>query len=168
MYFGERALLDTEKERKRSSTVKAETYCNLYWLHVDDFNEIVGYFPGVKEMVKTVAQRKIDMDKAREDALRKEKAMKEKANFLKDIKAAKDNESILKGEKSVKALDPALIKAEEAKNKIVYKIDTYGSYKMLWFQAMVWVILFITMELPFRAAFVGNMFFFFVWTWRST
>ena len=51
-YFGEICLLTNAR---RVASVRAETYCNLYSLHKEHFNEVLESYPFMKRMMESVA-----------------------------------------------------------------------------------------------------------------
>lgn len=59
-YFGETALIS---DAPRSATVKAETECDLYFLHKDDFKEILMANPWIAEEIRANMARKSEIKK---------------------------------------------------------------------------------------------------------
>ncbi|XP_078697615.1 potassium/sodium hyperpolarization-activated cyclic nucleotide-gated channel 2-like isoform X2 [Branchiostoma floridae x Branchiostoma belcheri] len=55
-YFGEICLLTRER---RMASIRAETYCNLFSLHVDHFNEVLREYPKMREHMEEVAQERL-------------------------------------------------------------------------------------------------------------
>ena len=51
-YFGEICLLT---KARRVASVRAETYCNLYSLHKEHFNEVLESYPFMKRAMESVA-----------------------------------------------------------------------------------------------------------------
>ena len=84
MVFGEKALFDG----KRTSTVQAETYCNIYVLDVADFHEVADHFPGIRECVRLIAQHKIDLYIEASNVRSKEKQLERIKTIGRDIKRA--------------------------------------------------------------------------------
>ncbi|XP_049603307.1 potassium/sodium hyperpolarization-activated cyclic nucleotide-gated channel 2 [Syngnathus scovelli] len=56
-YFGEICLLT---RGRRTASVRAETYCRLYSLSVDDFNEVLEEYPMMRRAFETVAIDRLD------------------------------------------------------------------------------------------------------------
>ncbi|KAJ8247943.1 hypothetical protein GJAV_G00252370 [Gymnothorax javanicus] len=56
-YFGEICLLT---RGRRTASVRAETYCRLYSLSVDNFNEVLEEFPMMRRAFETVALDRLD------------------------------------------------------------------------------------------------------------
>jgi len=56
-YFGHLSLILKEK---RSGSVKALTYCDVFTLHRDDFNQIKGEYPELTELLKKMSSRGTD------------------------------------------------------------------------------------------------------------
>ena len=55
-YFGEICLLTNAR---RVASVRAETYCNLYSLHKEHFNEVLGSYPFMKRAMESVAAERL-------------------------------------------------------------------------------------------------------------
>ena len=51
-YFGEICLLT---KARRVASVRSETYCNLYSLHKDHFNEVLESYPFMKRAMESIA-----------------------------------------------------------------------------------------------------------------
>ena len=51
-YFGEICLLTNAR---RVASVRAETYCNVFSLHVDHFNAILGSYPFMRRTMESIA-----------------------------------------------------------------------------------------------------------------
>ncbi|KAL0968689.1 hypothetical protein UPYG_G00270250 [Umbra pygmaea] len=56
-YFGEICLLT---QGRRTASVRAETYCRLYSLSVDNFNEVLEEYPMMRRAFETVALDRLD------------------------------------------------------------------------------------------------------------
>ncbi|KAK6317759.1 hypothetical protein J4Q44_G00110500 [Coregonus suidteri] len=56
-YFGEICLLT---RGRRTASVRAETYCRLYSLSVDNFNEVLEEYPVMRRALETVALDRLD------------------------------------------------------------------------------------------------------------
>ncbi|XP_075464246.1 potassium/sodium hyperpolarization-activated cyclic nucleotide-gated channel 3 isoform X2 [Ascaphus truei] len=56
-YFGEICLLT---RGRRTASVRADTYCRLYSLSVDNFNEVLEEFPMMRRAFETVAMDRLD------------------------------------------------------------------------------------------------------------
>nr|XP_023995042.1 potassium/sodium hyperpolarization-activated cyclic nucleotide-gated channel 2-like [Salvelinus alpinus] len=56
-YFGEICLLT---RGRRTASVRAETYCRLYSLSVDNFNEVLEEYPMMRRAFETVALDRLD------------------------------------------------------------------------------------------------------------
>ncbi|OCT69636.1 potassium/sodium hyperpolarization-activated cyclic nucleotide-gated channel 1 [Xenopus laevis] len=56
-YFGEICLLT---RGRRTASVKADTYCRLYSLSVDNFNEVLEEYPMMRRAFETVAMDRLD------------------------------------------------------------------------------------------------------------
>ncbi|XP_054040380.1 potassium/sodium hyperpolarization-activated cyclic nucleotide-gated channel 1-like [Rissa tridactyla] len=56
-YFGEICLLT---KGRRTASVRADTYCRLYSLSVDDFNEVLEEYPMMRRAFETVAIDRLD------------------------------------------------------------------------------------------------------------
>ncbi|KAI5100418.1 potassium/sodium hyperpolarization-activated cyclic nucleotide-gated channel 3 [Silurus meridionalis] len=56
-YFGEICLLT---RGRRTASVRAETYCRLYSLSVDNFNEVLEEYPMMRQAFETVALDRLD------------------------------------------------------------------------------------------------------------
>jgi len=57
-FFGEIALFTENK--KRTATVKSITYCDLYRLDREHFNEVLNKYPEIAEYIKSVAKQRIE------------------------------------------------------------------------------------------------------------
>ncbi|XP_063720665.1 potassium/sodium hyperpolarization-activated cyclic nucleotide-gated channel 1-like [Symsagittifera roscoffensis] len=55
-YFGEICLLT---KCRRTASIRAESYCNLYSLEVEDFNDVVREFPEVRDKMEQVARLRL-------------------------------------------------------------------------------------------------------------
>ncbi|XP_075264164.1 potassium/sodium hyperpolarization-activated cyclic nucleotide-gated channel 1-like [Convolutriloba macropyga] len=55
-YFGEICLLT---KCRRTASIRAESYCNVYSLEVEDFNEVVREFPEVRDKMEQVARLRL-------------------------------------------------------------------------------------------------------------
>ena len=51
-YFGEICLLT---KARRVASVRSETYCNLYSLHKDHFNDVLESYPFMKRAMESIA-----------------------------------------------------------------------------------------------------------------
>ena len=58
-YFGEICLLT---KARRVASVRAETYCNLYSLHKEHFNEVLESYPFMKRAMESVAAERYIME----------------------------------------------------------------------------------------------------------
>eukprot|EP01135_Chromosphaera_perkinsii_P001311 Nk52_evm38s164 gene=Nk52_evmTU38s164 len=58
-FFGEICLLVGDRTR-RSASVRASTYCDLYSLERSDFNEILKDFPEVKNKLRSIAVKRLE------------------------------------------------------------------------------------------------------------
>ncbi|KAE8636375.1 hypothetical protein XENTR_v10002962 [Xenopus tropicalis] len=67
-YFGEICLLT---KGRRTASVRAETYCRLYSLSVENFNEVLEEYPMMRRAFETVAIDRLDRIGFREDLARK-------------------------------------------------------------------------------------------------
>ncbi|NXA02960.1 HCN4 protein, partial [Nesospiza acunhae] len=56
-YFGEICLLT---RGRRTASVRADTYCRLYSLAVDNFNEVLEEYPMMRRAFETVAMDRLD------------------------------------------------------------------------------------------------------------
>ena len=56
-YFGEICLL---AKVRRTATIKAETFCNMYSLDQADFSQVLNEFPQMRETMETVARERLD------------------------------------------------------------------------------------------------------------
>ncbi|PKU28248.1 potassium sodium hyperpolarization-activated cyclic nucleotide-gated channel hypothetical protein [Limosa lapponica baueri] len=56
-YFGEICLLT---RGRRTASVRADTYCRLYSLSVDNFNEVLEEYPMMRRAFETVALDRLD------------------------------------------------------------------------------------------------------------
>ena len=55
-YFGEICLLT---KARRVASVRSETYCNLYSLHKDHFNEVLESYPFMKRAMESIAAERL-------------------------------------------------------------------------------------------------------------
>ncbi|KAG8598879.1 hypothetical protein GDO81_002779 [Engystomops pustulosus] len=67
-YFGEICLLT---KGRRTASVRAETYCRLYSLSVENFNEVLEEYPMMRRAFETVAIDRLDRIGFREDLEKK-------------------------------------------------------------------------------------------------
>ncbi|KAM4051325.1 potassium/sodium hyperpolarization-activated cyclic nucleotide-gated channel 1 isoform 3-T3 [Anomaloglossus baeobatrachus] len=67
-YFGEICLLT---KGRRTASVKAETYCRLYSLSVENFNEVLEEYPMMRRAFETVAIDRLDRIGFKEDLEKK-------------------------------------------------------------------------------------------------
>ncbi|CAJ0943281.1 unnamed protein product [Ranitomeya imitator] len=58
-YFGEICLLT---RGRRTASVRADTYCRLYSLSVDNFNEVLDEYPMMRRAFETVAMDRLGQD----------------------------------------------------------------------------------------------------------
>lgn len=78
-YFGEICLLTNAR---RVASVRAETYCNLFSLSVDHFNNVLDQYPLMRRTMESVAAERYRKNKARqEEALRLEGGNHRKENM---------------------------------------------------------------------------------------
>jgi hyperpolarization activated cyclic nucleotide-gated potassium channel 2 len=56
-YFGEICLLTNAR---RVASVRAETYCNVFSLHVDHFNAVLASYPFMRRTMESVAAERSD------------------------------------------------------------------------------------------------------------
>ena len=56
-YFGEICLL---AKLRRTATIKAETFCNMYSLDQADFSQVLNEFPQMRETMESVARERLE------------------------------------------------------------------------------------------------------------
>ena len=57
-YFGEYAIILEPNKSKHPATVRAVTFCELFSLSYDDFQNLLPYFPALQESVLTLGRRR--------------------------------------------------------------------------------------------------------------
>ncbi|XP_041425374.1 potassium/sodium hyperpolarization-activated cyclic nucleotide-gated channel 1 isoform X2 [Xenopus laevis] len=97
-YFGEICLLT---KGRRTASVRAETYCRLYSLSVENFNEVLEEYPMMRRAFETVAIDRLDRIGFREDLARK--CREEELHSSATISKGPQHGSIQPGERNPEA-----------------------------------------------------------------
>ncbi|KAM9294717.1 potassium/sodium hyperpolarization-activated cyclic nucleotide-gated channel 3 [Gastrophryne carolinensis] len=81
-YFGEICLLT---RGRRTASVRADTYCRLYSLSVDNFNEVLEEYPMMRRAFETVAMDRLDRIGKKNSILLRKRAENSAASVNNDI-----------------------------------------------------------------------------------
>lgn len=122
--FGEMALVLSSP---RSASIRAQTYCELYKLNRDSFENIISSYPEFKKKIQRIAEERQQLS-----SLRKAEKSKQATDKLRKLMKSRKDPSKLKkaGSKAFKARDAQLENINfyclDTSNNLVVKLDREG------------------------------------------